>query len=144
METMRDTVPVPLDKDLTVLSPPEDNQGIPRDGFDRESLPLRSEFSAEVQRERDLYIRGIHCLNDNDVACARLYFRLGAERFRSGRSAIAMGDTFNPRRLKERKIYGGVQADIVESLRWYEWARELLPSEATQRLHELQMFGNGS
>jgi len=144
LETKHDTVPTPQDTDLTVVSQRGGNQGIPRDGGERETIPLRGHLSAELQRERDLYIRGLHCLNDNDVACARLYFQLGAEKFRSGRSAIAMGDTFNPRRLKERRIYGGVQPDIVESRRWYERARELSPSVASQRLQELQTFGNGS
>ena len=144
METKHDTVPILQDTDLTVVSQLGGDRTVPRDGGERERLPLRSHLSTEVQRERDLYIRGLHCLNDNDVACARLYFQLGAERFRSGRSAIAMGDTFNPRRLKERRIYGGVQPDIVESRRWYERAHELSPSEASQRLQELKTFGKGS
>jgi hypothetical protein len=92
----------------------------------------------EVQQARDLYIRGLKCLNDDDVACARLYFELGAERFRSGRNAVAMGDTFNPLRLKELRIYGGVRPDIGEARKWYERARELGPSEARQRLRELE------
>src|SRR5215831_10724748 len=112
METKHDTVPILQDTDLTVVRQLGGDRTVPRDGGERETLPLRSHLSTEIQRERDLYIRGLHCLNDNDVACARLYFQLAAERFRSGRSAIAMGDTFNPRRLKERRIYGGVQPDI--------------------------------
>jgi hypothetical protein len=144
METEHDTGPIPHDTDLKLQSQLGADSGMPRHGPESETLPLRSHLSAEVQRERDLYIRGLHCLNDNDVACARLYFQLAAEKFRSGRSAIAMGDTFNPRRLKERRIYGGVQPDIVESRRWYERAHELSPSEASQRLQELKTFGKGS
>ena len=100
--------------------------------------------SGEVQQARDLYIRGQKCLNDDDVACARLYFELGAERFRSGRNAVAMGDTFNPLRLKELRIYGGVRPDIGEARKWYERARELGPSEARQRLRELDAADKGS
>jgi len=100
--------------------------------------------SGEVQQARDLYIRGQKCLNDDDVACARLYFELGAERFRSGRNAVAMGDTFNPYRLKELRIYGGVRPDIDEARKWYERARALAPSEARQRLRELDAADKGS
>jgi TPR repeat protein len=55
-----------------------------------------------------------------------------------------MGDTFNPHRLKERRVYGGVRPDVVEARRWYEQAREISPREASQRLQELEIFGNGS
>jgi hypothetical protein len=54
-----------------------------------------------------------------------------------------MGDTFNPIRLKELRIYGGVTPNIDEARKWYERAREQAPSEASQRLQELEGHGNG-
>jgi hypothetical protein len=142
IETKHDTVSTPDNTDLTVVSQRGGDQIAARG--DRKTLPLGNQLTDDVQRARDVYIRGLQCLNDNDVACARLYFQLGAEKYRSGRSAIAMGDTFNPHRLKERRIYGGVRPDVVEARKWYERAREFTPSEASQRLQELEMFGNGS
>ena len=142
IETKHDAVSTRQKPDVTVVSQRRDDQIAAKS--ERETLPLDSQLTADLHRARYLYIRGLQCLNDNDVACARLYFQLGAERFRSGRSAIAMGDTFNPHRLKERRIYGGVRPDVVEARRWYERARELSPREASQRLQELEMFGNGS
>jgi hypothetical protein len=97
----------------------------------------------EVQQARDLYIRGLKCLNDDDATCARLYFELGAERFRSGRNAVAMSDTFNPYRLSGRRIYGGVRPDIDKARKWYERARDLAPIEAGQRLRELDAARKG-
>ena len=144
IETKHDTVSTSDNTDLTVVSQRGNDQIAARREWERETLSLGNQLTDDVQRARDVYIRGLQCLNDNDVACARLYFQLGAEKYRSGRSAIAMGDTFNPRRLKERRIYGGVRPDVVEARRWYERAREFSPSEASQRLQELEMFGNGS
>jgi hypothetical protein len=142
IETKHDSVSTPDKSDVTVVSQQGGDQIAARG--ERETLPLGNQLTEDVQRARDVYIRGLECLNDNDVACARLYFQLGAEKYRSGRSAIAMGDTFNPHRLKERRIYGGVRPEVVEARRWYERARELSPSEASQRLQELEMLGNGS
>src|SRR5262249_44474849 len=66
METKHDTVPILHDTDSKLQSQLGADSAVPRYGGERETLPLRSNLSAEVQRERDLYIRGLHCLNDND------------------------------------------------------------------------------
>jgi hypothetical protein len=143
-EANRDAVSVLLKTDLTAIRQQARVEDITADvAGNEESVPPSGEPMWELHRAREMYIRGLGCLNDDDVACARLYFQLGAERFLSAQSALAMGDTFNPIRLKELRIYGGVRPNIDEARKWYERARELAPSEASQRLQELEGHGSG-
>lgn len=79
--------------------------------------------------------RGEELFKSGDLIGARTAFRRAAEAGDAD-AALAMGSTFDPIEFLALGVQG-VDADIVETRRWYETAKRLGSVEASQRLAAL-------
>jgi TPR repeat protein len=76
--------------------------------------------------------RGETLWRDGDVASARSFFERAAEEGLA-EGALALGGTYDPYELGRMRARGP-KADNALARRWYEKARDLGSSEATERL----------
>ena len=97
-------------------------------GSMKAAQPLRAAARAQMDRGRQL-------LRENDVAAARLIFKRLAE---SGvaEAAFAMAQTYDPEFLKTIPT-AGLQPDLVQARKWYEWAAVMGNASAALRFGEL-------
>ncbi|TVR81464.1 MAG: hypothetical protein EA405_08560 [Rhodospirillales bacterium] len=82
--------------------------------------------------------RGNRFLELNDVASARLFFRMAAERG-SAEGALRMAMTFDPAIPAARRIYG-TPPNPEEAIRWYGQARALGSVAVAERLAALRAW----
>lgn len=90
-------------------------------------------LTPEVQaRAQAMVKRGETLWRDGDVASARSFFERAAEEGLA-EGALALGGTYDPYELGKLRARGP-KADNALARRWYEKARDLGSSEATERL----------
>jgi len=132
---------------LMIIPPPAAPAAILRAGTpppaspDREipptAPPVRGPDLKPAERERALRLinKGHEQLAEGGIAQARLLYERAAE---AGLAlgAMALAATYDPAEL-DRLGVQGLQPDRAEAAKWYERARQLGATEATQRLQRL-------
>jgi hypothetical protein len=108
---------------------------------DRERPVAGSSLPAFAQRQLDreevtvLLQRGKDLIANGDIAAARLILKRAADA-NDAEAALALGATYDPYVLRGLKVYG-FAADAEMARAWYEKARDLGSSAASQRLEML-------
>jgi hypothetical protein len=94
------------------------------------------ELSVEDRTRAQKFLAlGDECLRQGNVAGARLFFRRAAE-VGYALGALRLGATYDPAELRRLEVQG-VPADRAEARKWYERARELGATEASEYLARL-------
>ena len=101
--------------------------GLSRPAFAQRQLD-REEVMVLLKRGKDLIANG-------DIAAARLVLRRAADA-NNAEAALALAETYDPYVLRGLKVYS-FAADAERARAWYEKARELGSSAASQRLEML-------
>ena len=101
--------------------------GLSRPAFAQRQLD-REEVMVLLKRGKDLIANG-------DIAAARLVLRRAADA-NNAEAALTLAETYDPYVLRGLKVYS-FAADAERARAWYEKARELGPSAASQRLEML-------
>jgi TPR repeat protein len=92
---------------------------------------------AGADRERALgfHAKGQEQLERGSIYAARKFFERAAD-IGLAQSAVALADTYDPEELARLRVIG-IQPDVATAKKWYEKARELGASEASDRLRRL-------
>jgi hypothetical protein len=90
----------------------------------------------ERERAFGLLAKGQERLGRGNIYSARMFFQRAAEAGLA-EGALAAGGTFDPVELNKLKVIG-LTPDIAAARKWYEKARELWATEATERLRRLE------
>ncbi len=92
---------------------------------------------APPDRERalGLHAKGQEQLERGSIYAARKFFERAAD-IGLAQSAVALADTYDPEELAKLRVIG-IQADVDAAKKWYEKARELGATEASDRLRRL-------
>jgi TPR repeat protein len=90
----------------------------------------------ERERAFGLLAKGQEQLGRGGVYSARMFFQRAAEAGLA-EGALAAGATFDPVELGKLKVIG-LTPDVAAARKWYEKARELGATEATERLRRLE------
>ena len=101
--------------------------GLSRPAFAQRQLD-REEVMVLLKRGKDLIANG-------DIAAARLVLRRAADA-NNAEAALSLAETYDPYVLRGLKVYS-FAADAERARAWYEKARELGSSAASQRLEML-------
>ena len=80
--------------------------------------------------------RGDTSFAAGNVTVARLFYQRAAD-LGWAPAALALAGTFDPNELARHVVVGGIQGDPAMARKWYERARALGASEATERLQRL-------
>ena len=80
--------------------------------------------------------RGKDLIANGDIAAARLVLQRAADA-NDAEAAFALAATYDPYVLRGLKVYSFPAADVEMARAWYEKARELGSSAASQRLEML-------
>ena len=102
--------------------------GLSRPAFAQRQLD-REEVMVLLKRGKDLIANG-------DIAAARLVLQRAADA-NDAEAALALAATYDPYVLRGLKVYSFPAADVEMARAWYEKARELGSSAASQRLEML-------
>lgn len=86
----------------------------------------------------DLIARGNRLLELGDVAAARLFFTMAAERG-SADGAMFMGLTFDPVYFEGKSIFG-TRPDVYEAMDWYARSASMGGGEAEKRISALELW----
>ena len=101
-----------------------------------EREPVAAPNAKEHDRAMGLHAKGKELLEQGNIQPARMLFRRAADQGLA-ESALALGSTYDPVELAKLKVFG-LQPDIVAARQWYDRARQLGASEATDRLRRLE------
>jgi len=131
--------PSQFDREVTVMPP--SSPSIAHKQIDREQPVAALSLPAFAQRQLDreevmvLLKRGKDLIANGDIAAARLVLQRAADA-NDAEAALALAATYDPYVLRGLKVYG-FAADAEMARAWYERARELGSSAASQRLEML-------
>src|SRR5215831_12452615 len=128
-----------FDREVAVVPPT--SPSIAHKQIDRERPVAGLSRPAFAQRQLDreevmvLLKRGKDLIANGDIAAARLVLRRAADA-NNAEAALALAETYDPYVLRGLKVYS-FAADAEGARAWYEKARELGSSAASQRLEML-------
>jgi hypothetical protein len=131
--------PSQFDREAAVVPPT--SPSIAHKQIDRERPVAGLSRPAFAQRQLDreevmvLLKRGKDLIANGDIAAARLVLRRAADA-NNAEAALALAETYDPYVLRGLKVYS-FAADAERARAWYEKARELGSSAASQRLEML-------
>ena len=131
--------PSQFDREAAVVPPT--SPSIAHKQIDRERPVAGLSRPAFAQRQLDreevmvLLKRGKDLIANGDIAAARLVLRRAADAT-NAEAALALAETYDPYVLRGLKVYS-FAADAERARAWYEKARELGSSAASQRLEML-------
>ena len=132
--------PSQFDREVTVMPP--SSPSIAHKQIDREQPVAALSLPAFAQRQLDreevtvLLKRGKDLIANGDIAAARLVLQRAADA-NDAEAALALAATYDPYVLRGLKVYSFPAADVEMARAWYEKARELGSSAASQRLEML-------
>ena len=113
-----------IESELSALAPPG-----------RVAAPDTIARVVPVERIEAMFTRGVALANDGDIAGARLMLERAADGGHP-RAALALAETYDARRLAERRVLG-IGGDVDRARFWYERARALGNADAERRLQDL-------
>jgi hypothetical protein len=131
--------PSQFDREAVVVPPT--SPSIAHKQIDRERPVAGLSRPAVAQRQLDreevmvLLKRGKDLIANGDIAAARLVLRRAADA-NNAEAALALAETYDPYVLRGLRVYS-FAADAERARAWYEKARELGSSAASQRLEML-------
>ena len=131
--------PSQFDREVAVVPPTSPSIAHEQIDGERPVAGLSRPAFAQRQLDREevmvLLKRGTDLIANGDIAAARLVLRRAADA-NNAEAALALAETYDPYVLRGLKVYS-FAADAERARAWYEKARELGSSAASQRLEML-------